>query len=268
MKTSLLIDLALSLGSGTPFLGEFIVPQKRRTVVISGESGPHTIQDTARRVALAKGIDLADVDTFWDFRLPQLASAFDLAELSHGLRDRGAEVAIIEPLYLSLLAGQQGLQATNLYDMGPLLLRVADACRNAGATPILGHHAKRGRTTGPNEPLDLDDLAFAGVAEFARQWLLLSRREAYKPDSGLHHLWLTAGGSMGHGGLWAVDVDEGLLNDDFSGRHWRVAVQKEADCIKSKLETKGANKSEANAKANKSDDAKLISHLVLQRYIS
>lgn len=260
LKTSLLIDLALSLGSGSPFLGQFTVYDKTRTVLISGESGKHTIQETARRVARAKDIDLATADVLWDFRLPQLASAIELAELGRGLRASGAKASIIDPLYLTLLAGQgeQGLQATNLYDMGPLLLRVADTCLNAGATPILAHHAKRGRTTGAFDPLELDDLAFSGVAEFARQWMLLSRRQAYEPGSGLHRLWFSAGGSIGHGGLWAIDVDEGRLDEDFGGRRWGVTVKTASDSMADAKQASEEAKRRARQERNRSDDDKLL----------
>lgn len=222
LKTSIACDLNLSLGSGQPFLGKFKIDRPCRSVLISGESGQATIQETAFRIAKAKELDLAAVDAHWDYRLPQLSRTDELLSLSHGLRAGKFEVAIIDPLYLCLLSGQSEKNAGNLYDMGPLLMTVANACLMAGCTPILAHHARK-HMGSSGEPLDLDDLAFAGIAEFARQWLLLSRRTPYNFD-GYHELWFTAGGSVGHGGRWGLDINDGLILDDFTGRGWGVDV--------------------------------------------
>jgi replicative DNA helicase len=228
LKTSVMLDAAISLGSGRPFLGKFEVPERVRVAVLSGESGQVTIRETALRIARAKGVSLAACDVLWGFDLPRLGVDEDLTALSAGLRDNGVGVVFIDPAYLCLLAGTPDLQANNMFQVGPLLLRLAKLCREAGTTLVLVHH-----TTKPagmlrmqtGEPLELEDLAYAGFQEFARQWVLVNRRQKYEPGSGKHLLWMNIGGSAGHSGCWGIDIDEGQLNDDFGGRRWQVQVR-------------------------------------------
>jgi hypothetical protein len=233
LKTSLMLDLALSLGSRgqAPFLGHFRTVDRFRVGVMSGESGEATLQETARRIARDKGIRLEEAEVHWCFTLPRLSNDTDMQDLTQVLRDQGTEVVILDPLYLFLLGGGHDPgSASNLYTMGPLLRDVGSACLEAGATPILVHHTRKYReASARNKPLELEDLAFAGVQEYARQWMLVNRRAAYEPGTGMHQLWLGSGGSAGQSGLWAVDIDEGQLRDDFGGRHWRVEVKSPAE---------------------------------------
>ena len=224
LKTSIGIDLAISLGTGTDFLGRF--PTRRtRVAFVSGESGPATLQESAKRIWPQRGVDLQHADIGWQFNLPKLADPGDRLELEEGLLKGGYEFVVLDPAYLCLLGGSVagGPRAENLLEIGPLLLDVATSCLRAGATPCIVHHCRKG--SGANyEPLELPDLAYGGFAEFARAWLLISRREHYEGD-GVHRLWLNVGGSAGHGGVYAVDADEGQMADDFSGRRWDVSIR-------------------------------------------
>ena len=223
LKTNILIDLAISLATRRPFLNHFGVPRQVRVGMFSGESGPAVIQETVGRICRAKSIR-SEVPSgcHWGFEPPQLSRLDDLDAIGEEITDNELEVVIIDPLYLSLLAGTKDVQASNLYQIGPLLAQVTRVCLDAGATPIFAHHTKKAGHS--DNPTELEDLAFAGVQEFARQWILLGRREKYEPGTGQHRLWLNVGGSAGQSGCWALDIHEGRLQDDFGGRRWDVQV--------------------------------------------
>jgi len=224
LKTSLALDLALSLGLGDRFLNRFEVLGSHRVAVFSGESGEAVLQETARRICHAKRRDLRAANVHWSFTLPRLSNKSDLKRLTRLFREHRIQVAIIDPLYLCLLDDNKIDAPQNLYAMGPLLKRIAEACLNAGATPILVHHTRKSGKS-RSGLVDLDDMAFAGVQEWARQWMLIGRREKYVAGTGNHELSLNVGGSAGFSGSWAVRVNEGVVREDFSGRGWQVTVE-------------------------------------------
>ncbi len=96
-----------------------------------------------------------------------------------------------------------------------------DVCQSLGVTMILAHHTRK-NVADPFEPPELEDIAWAGFQEWARQWLLVGRRQKYEPGTGSHKLWLNVGGSAGHSALWALDVEEGKL----PRRIWDVRVMR------------------------------------------
>lgn len=257
LKTSLLIDLAISIATQTPFLGEFDVMQRCRVALLSGESGEHTLRETALRICAAKGVEFADVDVVWGFTLPQLANVSDLADLKRGLKDNAVKVLIVDPVYLCLLAGGSASDASNLFAVGPILMNFAHMCRDIGVTPLLAHHARK-NLANAFDPLELEDLAFAGFAEFARQWLLINRASKYEPGTGHHQLYLTAGGSIGHGGLWALDINEGVIGDEFGGRRWEVEVLTSEQSREAQQGAKADKQAETKSAKDKADDAEFL----------
>lgn len=230
LKTSVIVDLAASLGFGAPvrFLNHFPVAKQVNVGVFSGESGAATLQETLRRVCHAKSRRPNDCAVHWCFQLPQLNQANDLRLIGRHIQNLGLGVVIFDPIYLSLLGGKSTASPANLFDVGPLLKAISDTCLEAGATPILVHHNTKPRgNSRPGDVPQLEDLAFAGFQEFARQWLLIGRRAPYEPGSGTHRLWLNVGGSAGFSGCYGVDINEGVVSGDFSGRQWQVVVRHE-----------------------------------------
>jgi hypothetical protein len=218
-KTSLALDMAVSLATGTKFLNTFAVPKECKVAVFSGESGRQAINETIQRICHSKDKDPKDCGLFCGFTLPQLGSAEDRKELRHLLRDNNVGVLIVDPLYLSM--GGKPVAASNLYEVGPVLARFTDTCLRAGTTPIFVHHMVKS-TSAKRTTVTLNDLAFAGIAEFARQWLLVNHRTEYQPGSGAHDLILSIGGSAGHSSGWSVHIDEGR---DAENRRWSVRVR-------------------------------------------
>ncbi len=95
LKTSVAIDLAISLAMAGHFLGRFKVTRGCRVLIMSGESGLATIQETAFRIAAAAGRHLTDISSLIiSDELPMLGNA-DHAEAlpqdAHRRRNRGAD---------------------------------------------------------------------------------------------------------------------------------------------------------------------------------
>jgi hypothetical protein len=220
LKTSLTADLLISLASGTPFLGHFGVAEPGRTLFLSGESGLDALQSIARRICVARGLSLETLDNFeLSPKLPNLDNADDVRALGRIVRRKKPVCVAIDPAYLAI----RGEDARNLFAMGSLLRPLAELCDETGCAILIVHHCKRTRII-PGNPATLDDIAWSGFAEFSAQWLLLSRRRRFDPDTGHHELWFSAGGRAGHHGLCALDVDEGLPGDD-QGRIWKTTIR-------------------------------------------
>ena len=241
-KTSMAIDLGLSLASKADFLGHFKVNRAIGVGLMSGESGLATIQETQRRIAYAKDIFLADAARFvLTDQIPKLSDPKHLDAIRRFIERNELELLMIDPTYLAL----PGADAGNLFIQGEMLLKVAEVCAEFQCAPLLVHHLKRG-VANPHEPPELEDIAWAGFQEFARQWILLGRRERYEPGTGHHELWLNYGGSAGHSGLWGLTIDEGA---DYRNRFWEVTLEKAAD-VREELAEKRAD-AKATAKDNK-----------------
>jgi hypothetical protein len=222
LKTSILVDQCLSLAAGDPFIGKYAVPKPKRVLLLSSESGTATLQETARRICKAKGIDLAELgdQLHWGFRPPQLTDAQHIATLTDFVLKNRIDVVAIDPAYLSM--NLQGNEAANQFAVGAVLMNLTNLQADTGATPILATHFRMHML--PGVMPSLEHIAGAGFGQWARQWLLLNRREPFSDENpGEHKLLMTYGGSAGHCGGVALDVQEGKIQE---GRVWRIEVSK------------------------------------------
>jgi hypothetical protein len=220
LKTSLLVDQCLSLAAAVPFMGRFEVPKPRRVLLLSSESGAATLQETARRICAAKGIDLGALGDRlqWGFRPPQLTDVSHLAALTEFIQLQKFDLVAIDPAYLSL--NMDSAEAANQFAVGGLLQRLTTLQADTGAVPVLAAHFKK--FNAPGEMPTLENIAGAGFGQWARQWFLLNRQEPFNPETpGSHKLLAAWGGSAGHCGGLAVFVEEGRRED---GRTWDVQL--------------------------------------------
>jgi len=212
LKTTLLMLMGLCLSRGVEFLGHEC--KKRRVLFMSGESGIATLQETAKRMLDTLGGE-HDTDAF---HLSPMLPRFDkpLDSLEALLVEKEIEVLIVDPIYLCM----NGADAGNMFQMGQQLATIANLCTKLKVTPVLAHHTTK-KAGQDNRPLAISDMAWSGSGEFARQWLLLSRRNNYVDGTGEHKLYLRAGGSAGHSNLFHVDIREGV----YPNRTWAVETK-------------------------------------------
>lgn len=218
LKTSIALEMALSIATGTPFLDTFEVKQRKPVMFISGESGAATIQENLQHMADRKGLTRSDLRGLnIGFKLPKLDDLNTVEDILEELRERETDILFIDPLYRSLRVGDS---ASNVYAMGAQLELIAEKINRAGITVILLHHfRKQGKSY--SEPPELEDLSQSGIAEFGRQFLLLKRRAAYEWD-GKHSLYFSWGGSAGHQGLRMLDVYTGVRQ---TGLTWQTTLR-------------------------------------------
>ncbi|QGQ21206.1 AAA family ATPase [Gimesia benthica] len=221
-KTNTASDLAISLATGTRFLDRFKVNERCNVAFFSCESGEPVLKDNNTRVAKSKGIDPGSIENlFYCFDVPSLDSKSDLEQIQQFIEEREIDVLIIDPFYLTANLGND---AGNLFVVGEKLKPLTKLGQDTGCTVVLIHHTRKNTGQKDNAEPRMEDIAYSGVPQWMRQWILIGRREAYDGDQpGSHKLWFTAGGSAGHSAAFGLNIEEGSQNDP-QGRRWEVDV--------------------------------------------
>ena len=183
---------------------------------MSGESGLVTIRNTIRRIAESADLQPERIDRlFICDRVPRLDNLSHITILKKTLEDFRPDVVVFDPAYLMLTTDKP----ESLFATGGQLSAISLLCQIHGATIIIAHHNSKSSNVLGRTP-DLDDLSWSGFAEFARQWILVSRNKAYDPMTGDQHIKMVVGGSYGHGGEYDIHIQEGVFPD----RRWDIEM--------------------------------------------
>lgn len=248
MKTTFAILLALCVASGRS-LFNFKIVNRKRVHIASAESGKATIKKTIIALAEAMEIDLEELASenwiSFDWYVPRVSDAEFMLYYQQCLKKSGAEVAVFDPLYLSI-ENKQSSQEENGQQLSLLVKTIIEA----GCLPIIVDHTKLSSDNVKQfQPLQLSDLSGAGKSNFFRQWLLLGRREKFEPAvDGVqnHRLWLTVGGSAGHAGQWALDIEE--TNLSITERQYQLNLEAFAQVVGQQQDQREAERDQKKAK--------------------
>jgi hypothetical protein len=238
-KTQIALEASLGLASGNGnVLGEhWGAIEPVRVLYYSGEADQgalkHHLGAMARRQGITTATNLKVIAG-----VPQIHDPESMASYAAKIKAHQARVVFIDCMYLTGI-DSDGDNSANVNKMGPILAKLEDATRQAGAdTLVMLHHVTKTavRNSKPGELPDLMDVAYSGFSERARQWILLKRNRPYRkgrPD----RLWCVVGGSSSHPG------HEAELTIDRTGGAWKVTT-KTVD--QARKDNKGENKKEAD----------------------
>jgi hypothetical protein len=139
-KTWNTADLAVSVASGTPWLGAIEVDDPGPVVMLAGEGGQSSIVRRLRAVCAPRGLKLEDLPITVCARAPLLGRADHLYLLQEAVQNGTPRLVTLDPLYLS--AG--GASGSSLYEMGIMLGRVQQICVPASLWVVTHFNRKEG----------------------------------------------------------------------------------------------------------------------------
>lgn len=201
LKTSVTVDMAYSLASGTAFMGRYNVPEPKRVWYYAAEPTARQIDTIGPIVAESKGISLESLagNFAFSFNRKRFDNLASFAWLKEKLTKFKPDVAFVDCAYVTLPSegsSDMSVKAEHLRDLDTAVME-------CGAQLVLVHHSKK--NIGCKKP-EFDHVTGAGFSAWCRQWVFLNRRSKYKHGTGLHNLHMVL--SQGFGSGHRITIDE------------------------------------------------------------
>ena len=157
-KTWNTIDIAVSVASGTPWLGLVPVDVSGPVLMFAGEGGEADLLRRIDAVARSRGLTADDLPITVCCRAPHLSDAVHLGLMADELDRIRPVLTTLDPLYLAA----RGAKLGDLYAMGALLEAPQHLCQEAGSSLWVAHHQNRKEGRGAMR------MSGAGPAEWGR----------------------------------------------------------------------------------------------------
>lgn len=208
-KSWLMMDAAVSVASGTPWLDTFRTETAGPVVLFVGEGGARKMTRRGRAIAHHKGLVWDDLPILMAERVPRLSDERQINALAVELSRFPAKLVIIDPLYLAAA----GANASQLYEMAKVLEPLQVTCQHAGTALMVAHHTNRDTSRKGSERF-----SGAGPAEWGRVLVTVDKlNEERDPATGRTDVRLVLdfdGDEIGggkrtiHRAVWAEDPGE------------------------------------------------------------
>ncbi|MEE8484983.1 MAG: AAA family ATPase [Acidimicrobiia bacterium] len=215
LKTTLVSgEMAYAIANGTPWLDheQFAVEAQAPVIVVINE-GIKSYMRSLDRIPARRGAESLGPIYVVDASGFKLQNG-DLNAVIRETADRVGAGVIIYDAWYGFVGGDA--DPASLFSMSDVFKIIQDVADELGIDPVIVHHLKKFSKGRP----DLDDLTFAGVAEWADSWLLITHRSPARPDEGEFLLGVVAGsrqwGELDYeidGSLGPIDLDVGGYTD-------------------------------------------------------
>jgi hypothetical protein len=204
LKTLQMADLALSVATGTRWMGKFKTAQMP-VMFFTGEMAFAVLNFRCEAIEKARNLKVPKGAICLCKTVPKFRDVND-PSFEQKLKSFQPGLVVFDPAYQAVM----GESASNLALTGEQLEYMQWVCESYGAVFVVVHHTTKhaGRQT---KPLGLYDASGSAYAEWAGQYYIVSRREEYA-GGGLHQLWAHIGGRHGHCNNYQLDLNEGDID--------------------------------------------------------
>jgi DNA-binding transcriptional ArsR family regulator len=135
-KSWMAADAAVSVASGTPWLGIFPVSSAGSVLLFAGEGGPRKVVRRLRAVCEARDLELTTLPIRVCLRVPHLTSEAAMLLVADEIAATRPVLVIIDPLYLAA----RGARSSDLNEMGGHLEAAQLIAQRYGSALMVVHH--------------------------------------------------------------------------------------------------------------------------------